>query len=100
MSKSSSSKGKSSKPPPAKKSKVKETDEAEVPSTSASLSSNLSDLVSTIEIKRKKLAANVMDFKFNKKRCRIISKSMDIGDYKGGILYWMSRDQRVQGLHQ
>jgi deoxyribodipyrimidine photo-lyase len=97
MSKASSSKGKSStKSPPAKKSKIKDTDE-ELPSKSAaaSSSSNL-DLVSAIELKRKKVATNVMDFKFNKKRCRIVSKSMDVGDSMGGILYWMSRDQRVQ----
>lgn len=98
MSKASSSKSKSSKSPPAKKSKIKETDD-EFPLTSASASSSSSDLVSAINVKRKKCANNVMDFKFNKKRCRIISKSMDVGDHKGGILYWMSRDQRIQGLY-
>jgi len=52
--------------------------------------------LSAIHEKRHKRAESVLDFKFNKKRCRLLSKSMDIGDRAGGILYWMSRDQRVQ----
>ena len=99
MNKASGSKGKkSSKPPPTKKSKV-DPDEETPASTSSLLVTNV-DIVSSIEAKRKKKAASVIEFKFNKKRCRIISKSMDIGDRGGGILYWMSRDQRVQGIHK
>lgn len=53
--------------------------------------------LAAIESKRKQFSPNILQFKFNKKRCRLISKSMDVGDSGGGILYWMSREQRVQG---
>jgi len=53
-------------------------------------------ILSKIAEKRHETAESILDFKFNKNRCRLLSKSMDIGDRGGGILYWMSRDQRVQ----
>ena len=55
-------------------------------------------ILSKIAEKRHETAESILDFKFNKNRCRLLSKSMDIGDRGGGILYWMSRDQRVQGV--
>ncbi len=37
--------------------------------------------------------------KFNKKRLRFISDAEKIKQGSEGVLYWMSRDQRVQGTH-
>jgi len=39
----------------------------------------------------------VADFKFNKKRVRMLSKATEVPETSAGIVYWMSRDQRVQG---
>ena len=38
-------------------------------------------------------------FHFNKKRVRVLSKSQDVPQNAKAILYWMSRDQRVQGTY-
>lgn len=94
MSKASSSK-KDTKPPPAKRSKV-ETPKADESSIN---DGDSGDYVAAIGLKRVQCAKSILDFKFNKKRCRLLSKSMDIGDNGGGILYWMSREQRVQGIY-
>lgn len=48
-----------------------------------------------LEKGRKEVAENVMDFEFNKKRVKMISKAEEVPDCDG-IVYWMSRDQRVQ----
>ncbi|CAL1298104.1 unnamed protein product [Larinioides sclopetarius] len=50
------------------------------------------------EIKQSRLscAASIQDFKFNKKRVRVLSKTKDISENAESIVYWMSRDQRVQ----
>lgn len=88
MGKAGSSKG-TDKPPPAKKIKVDDE---------ATESSSSNSFTAAIASKRKELAGSVADFKFNKKRCRLLSKNMELaGDRGGGVLYWMSRDQRVQG---
>lgn len=39
------------------------------------------------------------DLKFNNKRLRFISDTEKIKQGSKGVLYWMSRDQRVQGRH-
>ena len=97
MSKPRSSKG-ASKPPVAKKPKLEASDKDE-DSTSTSLDTDGGGLgfLANIELKRKKCSDNILEFKFNKKRCRLLSKSMELGDSGGGVLYWMSREQRVQG---
>ncbi|XP_069991330.1 deoxyribodipyrimidine photo-lyase [Penaeus vannamei] len=41
-------------------------------------------------------AEDVSEFKFNKKRVEVISKEGEVPDDCDGIVYWMSRDQRVQ----
>ena len=57
-------------------------------------------LVLQIKEARENLCSSVAEFKFNKKRVRVLSKVQDFPDGKNGVLYWMSRDQRVQGeLH-
>ena len=37
------------------------------------------------------------EFKFNKKRVRMISKVQELPTNCKGIIYWMFRDQRVEG---
>lgn len=81
-----------SSPPPAKKEKL-ETSHDEI----SRASSTDVGFLASLELKRKSCAANILDFKFNKKRCRLLSKTMDIKSAGGGVLYWMSREQRVQG---
>ena len=54
-------------------------------------------LVQQIKEARENLCSSVAEFKFNKKRVRVLSKVQDFPDGKNGVLYWMSRDQRVQG---
>lgn len=45
-----------------------------------------------------KTAKSIADFKFNKKRVRVLSADTEFPDDGDGVLYWMSRDQRVQGV--
>lgn len=41
---------------------------------------------------------SIEDFKFNKKRVRILTESSDeVKPDSKGILYWMFRDARVEG---
>lgn len=46
---------------------------------------------------RQNVCKTVSEFKFNKKRVRILSKAKDFSEDCQGVAYWMSRDQRVQG---
>ena len=50
-----------------------------------------------IRMSRLSICKSVAEFKFNKKRVRVLSKTLDCPEDSNGILYWMSRDQRVQG---
>lgn len=54
-------------------------------------------LIKQVTESRKKLCDSVAEFKFNKKRVRILSKAKDFPDGTNGVVYWMSRDQRIQG---
>lgn len=38
-----------------------------------------------------------MEFKFNKKRARILTKSSEFPEWGKGVIYWMFRDQRIHG---
>ncbi len=89
MGKPSSSKG-AAKPPAAKKTKLDTSESSSSPVVNTGF-------LAAIESKRANFSPNILKFKFNKKRCRLLSKSMDIAESGGGILYWMSREQRVQG---
>lgn len=42
-------------------------------------------------------AKSIMEFKFNKKRARILTKSSEFPDWGTGVIYWMFRDQRIHG---
>ncbi|KAM4771870.1 deoxyribodipyrimidine photo-lyase-like isoform 2-T2 [Rhinophrynus dorsalis] len=53
-------------------------------------------LLEAVQKSRLGAAASVSEFKFNKKRVRLVSSEGDLKDDAQGIVYWMSRDQRVQ----
>ncbi|XP_050417837.1 deoxyribodipyrimidine photo-lyase isoform X2 [Patella vulgata] len=54
------------------------------------------DFRSKIVSRRTSVFKSVMEFKFNKKRVRVLSMAKDSPDDCNGLVYWMSRDQRVQ----
>lgn len=54
------------------------------------------DLQTKVASLRKAAGSSILNFKFNKKRVKILSDTMDIAEDNQGIVYWMSRDQRVQ----
>ncbi|XP_058830186.1 deoxyribodipyrimidine photo-lyase isoform X2 [Topomyia yanbarensis] len=45
---------------------------------------------------RKETAKSILDFDFKKKRVRVLSDAKEVRDDKCGVMYWMSRDARVQ----
>ncbi|XP_053315662.1 deoxyribodipyrimidine photo-lyase-like isoform X2 [Spea bombifrons] len=53
-------------------------------------------LLEAVKKSRLDAALSVSEFKFNKKRVRLVSSHADLNDDAMGIVYWMSRDQRVQ----
>ncbi|KAK6478774.1 deoxyribodipyrimidine photo-lyase isoform X1 [Huso huso] len=53
-------------------------------------------LASSIKESRLQAGPSVKGFEFNKKRVRLISEAVEMKDGSEGIVYWMSRDQRVQ----
>uniref|UniRef100_A0A0P4WEL0 Deoxyribodipyrimidine photo-lyase n=1 Tax=Scylla olivacea TaxID=85551 RepID=A0A0P4WEL0_SCYOL len=53
------------------------------------------DIHRRLEKTRQDEAESILDFKFNKKRVEMLSKADEVPDCDG-IVYWMSRDQRVQ----
>lgn len=55
------------------------------------------DFQQKIKESRTSVCGSVAEFKFNKKRVRVLSKTQDFPDDSNGVVYWMSRDQRVQG---
>ncbi|XP_064615560.1 deoxyribodipyrimidine photo-lyase-like [Liolophura sinensis] len=68
------------------------------PTSSDKETSNPSEnLVKKIEEARKNVARSIADFKFNKKRVRMLSEAVEFEEDNGAVVYWMSRDQRVQG---
>lgn len=57
------------------------------------------DFIDRITSNRTNVCNNVSEFKFNKKRVRVLSKAKDFPEDCNGVVYWMSRDQRVQGTY-
>lgn len=57
---------------------------------------NVDDFMKQIHKKREETAKSILDFNFNKSRLRIISQEQIVSDDCEGIVYWMSRDSRVQ----
>lgn len=46
---------------------------------------------------RRRAAPSVRDFRYNKQRARLVSRGSELKEGAECILYWMCRDQRVQG---
>lgn len=65
-------------------------------SDSAESSSSVEDFIKKLQQKRDETAKSVLNFKFNKNRLRIVSQEQIVPDSCKGIVYWMSRDSRVQ----
>lgn len=58
---------------------------------------NLEQFLAHLQHQRSATAANIQEFSFRKKRVRVLSKSDDVKEScQGGVVYWMSRDARVQ----
>lgn len=77
--------------PPAKRTKK------EIAETSDSNGGDES-ILATYMAKRQKVCKSVVDFKFDKKRVRLITSNVDMPETCKGIAYWMWREQRVQGM--
>lgn len=54
------------------------------------------DIIDQLKNARAKTSESILKFKFNKSRVRILSTSEAVPDNTKGIVYWMSRDCRVQ----
>lgn len=50
-----------------------------------------------IQQNREKVGKNIREFKINRKRLRMLNDNDEVPEDKSGIVYWMARDQRVQG---
>lgn len=83
-----SSKKEKSDEPPTKKSK-KDT-------ASTSGSSSSTNYVNQLEQDRIKVAPSILEFEFKKQRVRVLSDVKEVPEDSHGILYWMSREMRVQ----
>ena len=46
--------------------------------------------------KHRQAARSIQHFPFNKKRLKVLSESKEISDKRSGIVYWMSRNQRIE----
>ncbi|XP_060098824.1 deoxyribodipyrimidine photo-lyase-like [Heteronotia binoei] len=53
-------------------------------------------LAEAVRQARARTAPSVAEFKYNKQRVRLVSQEPELKEGGLGILYWMSRDQRVQ----
>lgn len=59
-------------------------------------SSAFTEFLGSIEKDRIQAGPSVADFNFNKKRVRILSKATEVPDGAEGIMYWMTREERIQ----
>ncbi|KAL4220007.1 hypothetical protein ACF0H5_020419 [Mactra antiquata] len=80
----------------AEKSKKRKLEDPEENGEPKAKKSATNDFVTKIHQSRLDVCDNVSTFKFNKKRVRVLSKAQDFPDDSNGVLYWMSRDQRIQ----
>ena len=78
-------------PTPAKKTKLTKT-----PPPSPGPEIKIENLIKTFNTERIKTAKSIIDFDFKKKRVQILSKVQEVREDSNGIVYWMSRDGRVQ----
>lgn len=87
----------SSPPPPKKRPKLTESTQSSSTNKPVASSSQQSEnLIKIFDTDRKANSNSVIDFNFIKKRIRILSKTDVVPDNTEGIVYWMSRDARVQ----
>jgi deoxyribodipyrimidine photo-lyase len=56
-------------------------------------------LLEEIKKQRSRMYKSILAFPFNKHRARVLSECKQLPENSKGILYWMSREQRVQGLY-
>ncbi|XP_017012635.3 deoxyribodipyrimidine photo-lyase isoform X2 [Drosophila takahashii] len=58
---------------------------------------NFEQFLTHLEHQRSCTAPSIQEFSFRKKRVRVLSKTEDVKESSdGGVVYWMSRDGRVQ----
>lgn len=65
-------------------------------STTSATGANVEEFMRKIQTKREETAESILKYNFNKKRIRIVSQEQMVADDCEGIVYWMSRDSRVQ----
>lgn len=88
-----SSSSSSTSPPPKKRNKSSNDATVEVDSKNGLESVNF---IEQFENARRTTSKSVLEFKFNKNRVRILSANEKVSETTNGIVYWMSRDCRVQ----
>ncbi|CAH1780581.1 unnamed protein product [Owenia fusiformis] len=76
--------------------KMSETDESPTKKMKLQEGEPPDDFIERIQYQRTTKTSSVADFKFNKKRVRMISSAENLDETSSGVVYWMSRDQRVQ----
>lgn len=54
-----------------------------------------SSFINSVAAEREKAGNSIMDFKFNKKRVRILSEATELPEWAEGVVYWMFRDERL-----
>lgn len=81
-------------PPPAKKAKAEPSTSNK--SSASDTSEKNKSFAQQIVDDRLKAGKSILDFNFNKKRVRILTKEKEVSEDHKGIIYWMSRDARVQ----
>lgn len=65
-------------------------------SNTAESNSSVEEFMKKLQQTRENTAESILVFKFNKNRVRIVSQEQMVPDSCEGIVYWMSRDSRVQ----
>lgn len=89
-----SSSSSSTSPPPKKRNKTSKNPSAsEVDSKKGIQSSDFKEQFRNYRLETSK---SIIEFKFNKSRIRILSSNETVPENTRGIVYWMSRDCRVQ----
>lgn len=58
--------------------------------------SNVSGFINQLQKNREKTAKSVLQFNFQNSRVRTLSKISEVKENCDSIIYWMSRDQRIQ----
>lgn len=58
--------------------------------------STVATAVQLLHSNRLKAGNSILDFPFNKKRLKVLGGKSEIAEKRNGIVYWMSRNQRVE----